>query len=64
MPFGGSLVTRLSPIDISECRLCIQAPFAGGRVFETGDEEFLAFTTKKGEYWMDATRIVLADVIF
>jgi hypothetical protein len=24
-------------------RLCIQIPLAGGRVFETGDEEFLKF---------------------
>jgi len=26
--------------------LCIEVPFAGGRVFETGDEEFLKFASK------------------
>ena len=30
-----------------ECiRLCVRTPFAGGRVFETGDEKFLKFATQ------------------
>jgi hypothetical protein len=30
----------------SESRLCIRVPFAGGRVFEKGDEEFLQLGLK------------------
>jgi hypothetical protein len=30
---------------IEYVRLCIQVPYAGGRVFERGDEEFLELTS-------------------
>jgi hypothetical protein len=34
-------------------RLCAQIPFAGGRVFETGDEQFLKFA-KQGESYQSS----------
>jgi len=47
-PFGEYPIKLCDNCSNSECRLCVQTPFAGGRVFEKGDEEFLEFA-KQGE---------------
>ena len=41
-------ITLLAPVVAPQAviRLCVETPTAGGRVFETGDEELLKFVQK------------------
>ena len=45
MPFGECSILQFGTLGetYESTRLCVQIPFAGGRVFESGDEKFLKF---------------------